>query len=94
MRKPIVSRTIKTTKVTIAVKLPDGVGKTAIMIAGSWKNENDLLNRCRAVAADLNVIGILDYETRSILYGMSEQTFIENADILDAKTRKPILSNI
>lgn len=90
MRKPIVSRTIQTTKVIAAVKGAEGIESCLLMIAGTWKDEKELLHKCRVANEGIEIIGIISSETRKVLYGMSEQAFIENADVLDIKTRKPI----
>ena len=89
-RKPIVSRTIKTTVCSLAVKGRDGMENLKVAIAGSWKDEEDLLKKCRVLCDGVPVIGIIDHYSRPVLYGMSEQKFIEHANVLDIKTRRPI----
>lgn len=93
-RKPMVSRTIITTK-AIALCLDtvscEAMNKVAIL-PRTYADPKKLLNAVRAQleTEDLKVAKVVDVEEVETLYGMTEEDFIANAVILDPTTRKPI----
>lgn len=92
-RKPMVSRTVKSTTVTclcVDTVLEQTVEKTVTV--PRVHKEDKLLKVVKEYLDndELKVVSIKSFEVSELLYGMTEKEFIENAKILDKKTRKPI----
>ena len=92
-RKPMVSRTIKTTQVTalcldLATEEPFNKSYT---LSGTFKDEKALLKAVQKQDTDdIKAVHIVDHKEVENLYGMSETDFISLAHKLDKETRKPI----
>lgn len=93
-RKPMVTRTIVTTKVNVLcldINSAEPFNKV-VTLPRTYKDEKKLLKK---VEEDVNTdevkaVHIVDKEELETLYGMTEQDFITNATILDPTTRKEI----
>lgn len=91
-RKPMVTRTIITTKVTVLcldVNSAEPFNKT-VTLPRTYKDDKKLLKSVEEVINTDNVkaVHIVDKKEIETLYGMTEQDFINNAKILDPATRK------
>ena len=94
MRKPMVTRTIISTKATVLCVN----AKTAetfeqeFILSGKIDDKTIVLKRLRKDYSSDNCVIVAVKELSSIeaLYGMSESYFIANAVMLDPSTRKPI----
>ena len=91
-RKPMVTRTIVTTKVNVLcldIKSAEPFNQT-ITLPRTYKDEKKLLKKVEEVVNtdDVKAVHVVDKEEVETLYGMTEQDFITNATILDPTTRK------
>lgn len=93
-RKPMVTRTITTTEVTVLcmdVVSVEPFNKT-VTLPRTYKDDKKLLK----VVAELidndttKTVHIVDKKEVETLYGMTEQQFIDNATKLDPTTRKEL----
>lgn len=93
-RKPMVTRTITTTKVSVmCLDITQGETFTETMILPrTYADEKKLLKVVQETfnTDDKKAVHIVAKEEIETLYGMSEQDFINNATILDKENRKPI----
>lgn len=92
-RKPMVSRTVKSTTVTCLCV--DTVAETTVektVTIPRVHKEDKLLKVAKEYidTDEIKVVSIKSSEVSELLYGMTEKEFIENAKILDKETRKPI----
>lgn len=90
-RKPMVTRTIVTTKVNVLcldIQSAEPFNKE-VTLPRTYKDEKKLLKKVEeAVNTDVvKVVHIVDKTEVKTLYGMTEQDFIDNATILDPATR-------
>ena len=93
-RKPMVTRTIVTTKANVLcldIQSTEPFNKVVIL-PRTYKDEKKLLKKVEEVVNtdDVKVAHVVDKEEVETLYGMTEQDFITNASILDPATRKEI----
>ena len=93
-RKPMVTRTIVTTKVNVLcldIKTEEPFNKV-VTLPRTFKDEKKLLKKVEEVVNtdEVKVVHIVDKEEVETLYGMTEQDFITNAIILDPATRKEL----
>jgi hypothetical protein len=91
-RKPMVTRTITTTKVIVLcldVNSSEPFNKT-VTLPRTYKDDKKLLKSVEAVinTDTVKAVHIVDKKEIETLYGMPEQDFINNAKILDPATRK------
>lgn len=91
-RQPQVTRTIITTNVTaLVVNTAERTTKeVALVLPRTYKDEKSLLkalNKSTVLAGDERIVSVIATEEVETLYGMSEQKFIENAEILPARTK-------
>lgn len=85
-RTPMVTRTIVTTKATIMcldVEAEEPFNKE-VTLPRTYKDEKALLKKVRPLVETETVkaVHVVDTEEVETLYGMTEQEFIENAQIL------------
>ena len=85
-RAPKVTRTIKSTKVTVLC-LDVETGEpcnVSCVVARTYKDDTKLLAKVKEIVETETVkaVHIVDKEEVETLYGMSEQKFIENAEVL------------
>lgn len=93
-RKPMVTRTIVTTKVTalcMEIKKCEPCNIT-VVLPRTFKTDEKLLKAVREQVDndDVKVVHIVDKQEVETLYGMSEQDFIKGAVKLDPNTRKAV----
>ena len=91
-RKPMVTRTIITTKVNVLcleIQSAEPFNKV-VTLPRTYKDDKKLLKKVEEVVNtdDVKAVHIVDKEEIETLYGMSEQDFIDHATILDPATRK------
>ena len=93
-RKPMVTRTITTTQVNVLC-LDIVAGEPfnqQVTLPRTYKEDKNLMKAIEEVVNTENVkaVHVVAKEEVEILYGMSEQDFINNAVVLDNETRRPI----
>ena len=92
-RKPIVSRTIKTTEVValcINLQTEEPFNKKFVL-SGSFKDNKALLKAIQKQDTDeVKAVHVVSCEEVENLYGMAEEEFVSLAEKLDPQTRKPI----
>lgn len=93
-RKPMVTRTIVTTKVNVLcldINSAEPFNKV-VTLPRTYKDDKKLLKKVEEVVNTdvVKAVHIVDKEEVETLYGMTEQDFITNATILDPTTRKEI----
>ena len=91
-RKPMVTRTIITTKVIVLcldVNSAEPFNET-VTLPRTYKDDKKLLKSVEEVinTDTVKAVHIVDKKEIETLYGMTEQDFINNAKILDPATRK------
>lgn len=91
-RKPMVTRTIITTKVIVLcldVNSAEPFNET-VTLPRTYKDEKKLLKSVEEVINTdiVKAVHIVSKKEIETLYGMTEQDFINNAKILDPATRK------
>lgn len=93
-RKPMVTRTIVTTKVNVLcldINSAEPFNKD-VTLPRTYKDEKKLLKKVEEVVNtdEVKAVHIVDKEEVETLYGMTEQDFITNSTILDPATRKEL----
>lgn len=93
-RKPMVTRTIVTTKVNVLcldINSAEPFNKV-VTLPRTYKDEKKLLKKVEEVVNtnDVKAVHVVNKEEVETLYGMTEQDFITNATILDPTTRKEL----
>lgn len=93
-RKPMVTRTIVTTKVNVLcldIESAEPFNKV-VTLPRTYKDEKKLLKKVEEVVNtdEVKAVHIVDKEEVETLYGMTEQDFITNSTILDPATRKEL----
>lgn len=88
-RVPQVTRTIQTTKATVLcldLEKKEPFEKT-VVLSRTYKTEKDMMKRIAAIVDSdtVKAVHVVHSEVEETLYGMSEQKFIENAEILPAR---------
>lgn len=93
-RKPMVTRTIVTTKVNVLCVDINNAGPfiKSVTLPRTYKDEKKLLKKVEEIVntEDVKAVHVVDKEEVETLYGMTEQDFIANATILDPTTRKEL----
>ena len=97
-RKPMVTRTITTTKANVLcmdIQSAEPFNKV-ITLPRTYKDDKTLMKRVQEVVETENIkaVHIVDKEEVETLYGMTEQEFIEKAVVLDPETRKALESDV
>ena len=93
-RKPMVTRTILTTKVNVLcldIQSAEPFNKV-VTLPRTYKDEKKLLKKVEEVVNtdEVKAVHVVDKGGVETLYGMTEPYFITNATILDPATRKEI----
>ena len=88
-RKPMITRTMKTTEAEILcmdLESTTPVYRT-VVLPRTYKDERAVLKKAKEVleTETLKCVHCEEYETKETLYGMDEQTFIDNAEILPSR---------
>ena len=93
-RKPMVTRTITTTKVNVLCLNIESAEpfNMVVTLPRTYDNEKKLFKMVQTVVDNetQKAVHVVDKEEIETLYGMSEQDFISFATILDKDTRKAI----
>lgn len=91
-RKPMVTRTIQTTKTDVmCLNVETGNPETkTVILGGTYKDNKNLLKAVKEVIETdaIKAVHIVSTKVNETLYGMTEQKFIENAEILPPRTTK------
>lgn len=92
-RKPMVTRTITTTKVNVLcmdIHKAEPFNKV-VTLPRTYKDVKTLMKKLQEVVETDTVIPVhvVDKEEVETLYGMTEQEFIQKAVVLDPETRRP-----
>lgn len=91
-RIPMVTRTIKTTKVTVmCLNVVQGEPYTkTVTVTRTYKDDNALLKVVKSIIEtdELKAVHIVAKEEIETLYGMSENDFIEHATVLPKRGEK------
>lgn len=95
-RKPMVTRTITTTKVNVLcldIEHSEPFNKEVIL-PRTYKDDKKLLEMVETVVntESVKAVHIVDKQEIETMYGMYEQDFIATAKELDPATRKPIVA--
>ena len=90
----MITRTIMTTKVNVLcidIQSAEPFNKV-VTFPRTYKDDKKLLKKVEEVVNtdDVKAAHIVDKEEIEILYGMSEQNFIDRAAVLDPATRKEV----
>ena len=92
MRKAMVTRTIQTTVANCLCVNPETreVTEMNLTLSGTFKDLKSLEKAVNKVTenAPFRVVSITESRVEETLYGMTEQKFIENADILPPRATK------
>ena len=91
-REPMVTRTITTTKVNVMcldINIGEPINKS-VTVPRTYKDEDSLLKKVKAVIETdtLKAVYIVDSEVIETLYGMTEQDFIEKAEVLPQRNNE------
>lgn len=90
-RKPMVTRTISTTKVSVmCLNITTGEPSTEVFtLPRVFTEEKKIIKAVQEnLADDMKAVHVTASEVVETLYGMTEQEFINNAKVLDPETRK------
>lgn len=89
-RIPMVTRTITTTKaIVMCLDIESGEPcNKSVVVPRTYKSDESLLKKVKEVIETeaLKPVHIVGKEEIETLYGMSEQTFIENAKVIPPRT--------
>lgn len=92
MRKAMVTRTIQTTVANCLCVNPETreVTENTFTLSGTFKDLKSLEKAVNKVTenAPYRVVSITGTKVEETLYGMTEQKFIENADVLPPRATK------
>lgn len=91
-RKPMVTRTITTTKVNVLcmdIQKAEPFNKV-VTLPRTYKDDKTLMKKVQEVVETDTVIPVhvVDKEEVETLFGMTEQEFIQKAVVLDPETRR------
>lgn len=91
MRKPMVTRTITTTKVNVMcldIETGEACNKE-VTVSRTYKDDEALMKVVKPLLESdtIKPVYIVDKEEVETLYGMTEQDFIEHANVLPPRTQ-------
>ena len=92
-RKPMVTRTITTTKANVLcmdIQNAEPFNKV-VTLPRTYKDDKTLMKKVQEVVETdtVKAVHVVDKEEVETLYGMTEQEFIQEAVVLDPETRRP-----
>ena len=94
MREKMVTRSMKVTQAQVLmVNLEtQETATTQVNIPNTFKDDKVLMKALSKSyeGSQLKPVHVLSTSIKETLYGMSEKTFLENAQELDPETRKPL----
>lgn len=96
-RVPMVTRTITTTKVNVMcldIETGEACNKS-VVVPRNYKDNGKLIKKVKEVLETeiLKPVHIVDKEEIETLYGMTEQEFIEHAEILPPRPQHIVVKN-
>ena len=91
-RKAKITRTIITTKANILCMDVDSqeAFENEVTLSGTFKNDGEILKAAKPLIESdyVKAVHVVGVKTEQTLYGMDEQKFIENAEILPPRKEK------
>lgn len=97
-RTPMITRTVKATKAKVmCLDITNEQSFTKeITLPRTYKDDNEILKNAKVIidSDTVKAVHIVNSEVTEALYGMSEQKFIDNADILPPRGTKNVEENI
>lgn len=91
-RKPMVTRTVRTTKVTFLCvnTVEEKIETKVVEVTRTYSDDKKLLKAVKEVITDENIIPVKIIKTEIVesLFGMTEQEFVEHAQILPPRGTK------
>lgn len=98
MRKPMVTRTIISTRIMALCVNPqtEEIFEKEFVLTGKITNKDKMLKRISKIynTESCTIVAIRDIKEVNALYGMDEADFIAGAKILDPVTRKELNADI
>lgn len=98
MRKPMVTRTIISTRIMALCVNPqtEEIFEKEFVLTGKITNKDKMLKRISKIynTESCTIVAIRDIKEVNALYGMAEADFIAGAKILDPVTRKELNADI
>ena len=96
-KKPMITRTIQTTEVTVlCMDIPQGEPfNKDVTLPRTYKDNTAMLKAAAALidTDEVKAVHIVRSEVKETLYGMTEEDFIANAVILPARSNKDASDN-
>ena len=96
-KKPMITRTIQTTEVTVlCMDIPQGEPfNKDVTLPRTYKDNTAMLKAAAALidTDEVKAVHIVRSEVKETLYGMTEEDFIANAVILPARSNKDASAN-
>ena len=91
MKKPMVTRTILTTEVTVLcldLIKAEPFNKT-VTLPRTYKDEKTMMKKISAIidTDEVKAVHVVDTKVNETLYGMTEEQFISMAEILPSRTK-------
>lgn len=91
MKKPMVTRTILTTEVTVLcldLIKAEPFNKT-VTLPRTYKDEKSMMKKVSAIIDndEVKAVHVVDTKVNETLYGMTEEQFISMAEILPSRTK-------
>ena len=91
-RKRMVTRTVQSTKVIVMCANTEtaSIEDYELEVAGTYTDDKKLMKAIEKINTHEHIkpVAIKSQEIKETLYGMEEQKFIENAEILPAREKK------
>lgn len=92
MRKPMITRTITTTKATLMVAdtMAGEILNMEVTLPRTYKNDEAIIKAARPIveSEELKVVSVVHVEITEALYGMTEADFIAHAELMPEKPAK------
>lgn len=92
MRKPMVTRTIKSTVATVlCLDVEKGVPfNYTVELARTYKDEKHIMKAIKEKVdtSDIKAVNLVSVDVKEVLYGMYEEDFIEHAKELPPRTKE------
>ena len=92
MRKPMITRTITTTKATLMVAdtMAGEIMNQEVTLPRTYKNDEAIIKAARTLVEteELKVVSVVHVEITEALYGMTEADFIAHTELMPIKPAK------
>lgn len=91
MKKPMVTRTILTTEVTVLcldLIKAEPINKT-VTLPRTYKDEKAMMKKVSAIidTDEVKAVHVVDTKVNETLYGMTEEQFISMAEVLPSRSK-------